>query len=111
MVLYLLPRGTLRCELLVALRLARNARLPRKRGTDRRGQIPLMTSIAERPADAATRMVPAHWEGDLIKGACNVSAFGTMAERTMHPVLLARLEGTDARRACLGFLELETASL
>ena len=57
---------TLRSELLAALCLARNARLPLARGTDRRGHIPFMTSIAERPADAATRMVPTHWEGDLI---------------------------------------------
>ncbi|MBU6483052.1 MAG: helix-turn-helix domain-containing protein, partial [Nitrospirae bacterium] len=46
--LYVLPRGTLRSELLAALRQARKARRPRARGTDRRGQIPNMTPIAER---------------------------------------------------------------
>ena len=47
--LYVLPRGTLRSERLAARR-------PRARGTDRRGQIPHMTSMAERPADVATRV-------------------------------------------------------
>ena len=47
--LYVLPRGSLRSALLTALRQARKARRPRARGTDRRGQIPHMTPIAERP--------------------------------------------------------------
>jgi IS30 family transposase len=101
--LYVLPRGTLRSELLAALRQARKARRPRARGTDRRGQIPNMTPIAERPAEVATRTVPGHWEGDLIKGARNGSAVGTLVERTTRLVILARMEGTDARSACLGF--------
>ena len=51
--LYVLPRGTLRSALLAALRQARKARRPRSRGTDRRGQIPNMTPIAERPTEVA----------------------------------------------------------
>ena len=101
--LYVLPRGTLRSALLAALRQARKARRPRARGTDRRGQIPHMTPMAERPVEVATRTVPGHWEGDLIKGARNSSAVGTLVERTTRLVLLARMEGTDARSACLGF--------
>src|SRR5688500_11481594 len=101
--LYVLPRGTLRSALLAALRQARKARRPRARGTDRRGQIPNMTPIAERPADVATRTVPGHWEGDLLKGARNGSAVGTLVERTTRLVLLARMDGTDARSACHGF--------
>ena len=101
--LYVLPRGTLRSTLLAGLRQARKARRPRARGTDRRGQLPNMTPIAERPADVATRTVPGHWEGDLIKGARNGSAVGTLVERTTRLVILARMEGTDARRARQGF--------
>ena len=101
--LYVLPRGTLRSELLAALRQARKARRPRARGTDRRGQSPNMTPIAERPAEVATRTVPGHWEGDRIKGARNGSAVGTLVERTTRLVILARMTGTDARSAREGF--------
>jgi transposase, IS30 family len=101
--LYVLPRGALRSALLAALRQARKARRPRARGTDRRGQIPNMTSIAERPAEVVTRTVPGHWEGDLIKGTRNGSAVGTLVERTTRLVLLARMDGTDARSARQGF--------
>ncbi len=101
--LYVLPRGALRSELLAALRQARKARRPRARGTDRRGHIPNMTPMAARPAEIATRTVPGHWEGDLLKGARNGSAVGTLVERTTRLVLLARMEGLDARRAREGF--------
>lgn len=100
---YVLPRGTLRSELLMALRQARKTRRPRLRGTDRRGQIPNMTPIAMRPAAVATRTVPGHWEGDLLKGARNGSAVGTLVERTTRLVLLARMDGTDATSARQGF--------
>jgi IS30 family transposase len=101
--LYVLPRGTLRSELLAALRQARKARRPRARGIDRRGQISHMTPIAERPAEVATRIVPGHWEGDLLKGTRNRSAVGTLVERTTRLVILARMTGTDARSARQGF--------
>ena len=101
--LYRLPRGALRSDLLAALRQARKARRPRARGTDRRGQLPNMTSIADRPAEVATRTVPGHWEGDLITGARNGSAVGTLVERTTCLVILARMEGTDAASAYQGF--------
>jgi IS30 family transposase len=101
--LYVLPRGTLRSQLLLALRQSRKTRRPRARGRDRRGQIPNMRLIAERPAEVDTRTVPGHWEGDLIKGARNGSAVGTLVERTSRLVILARLEGTDARSTCDGF--------
>lgn len=101
--LYVLPRGALRSELLTALRQAHKTRRPRSRGADRRGQLPNMTPIAERPTDVATRTVPGHWEGDLLKGARNGSAVGTLVERTTRLVLLARMDGTDATSARQGF--------
>jgi len=86
--LSILPRGSLRSALLAALRQARPTRRPRVRGTDRRGQIPNMTLITERPAEVATRMVPGPWEGDLLKGARNGSAVGTLMERTSNRPLI-----------------------
>ncbi|MDH4193192.1 MAG: hypothetical protein OEV70_03440 [Nitrospirota bacterium] len=84
--LYVLPRGSLRSELLAALRQARKARRLRARGIDRRGQIPNMTPLAERPAEVATRTVPGPWEGDLIKGARKSSAVGSLVKLTTRLV-------------------------
>ena len=66
--LYVLPRGALRRELLGYLRQQRKRRRPRSRGQDRRGRIPNLISIEERPAEVAERTVSGHWEGDLILG-------------------------------------------
>jgi len=76
-----LPRGALRKELIASLRKAHQRRRPRTRGTDRRGSLPNMASIHGRPIEVAARQVPGHWEGDLIKGAGNRSAVGTLVER------------------------------
>jgi len=62
-----------------------------------------MTPMAERPAEIVTRTVSGHWEGDLIKGARNGLAVGTLVKRTTRLVLLARMDGTDARSAREGF--------
>jgi len=91
--IYVLPRGSLRKELLSYLRQHRKKRRPRSRGVDRRGQIPAMLSIEERPAAVADRSIPGHWEGDLILGARHQSALGTLVERTTRTVLLVRLKG------------------
>ena len=93
--LSVLPRGTL----LTALRQARTARRPRARGMERRGPIPPMTPMAARPAEVATRTVPGHGEGELLKGARKGSAVGTLVERTTRLGILARMDGTDATSA------------
>ena len=61
--------------------------------------------MTERPTEVATRTGPCHWEGDLSQGARNGSAVGILVERTTRLVLLARMEGTDARSACRGFMK------
>jgi len=94
--LYVLPRGELRRELLGYLRQHHKQRRPRSRGQDRRGQIPEMISIEERPAEVADRTVPGHWEGDLIMGASNRTALGTLVERTTRTTLLVPLKAKDA---------------
>ena len=94
--LYALPRGELRRELLAALRQGRQNRRPRSRGTDRRGFVTDEIRIAQRPDEVAARLIPGHWEGDLIKGAANRSAIGTLVERTSRLVLLARMNALDA---------------
>ena len=94
--LYVLPRGELRKELLRYLRQHHKTRRKRSRGADRRGKIAEMISIEERPAEVADRCIPGHWESDLIMGANNRSALGTLAERTTRTVLLVRLREKTA---------------
>lgn len=101
--LYALPRGALRRELLACLRQGRKRRRPRSRGTDRRGTIPNMTSIHMRPPEVDERVIPGHWEGDLIKGARNASSVGTLVERTSLFVTLAALHDASAEAAVKGF--------
>ena len=62
-----------------------------------RGRIIDAVSIRERPAAAADRAVPGHWEGDLLSGARN-SHIATLVERRSRFVLLVRLPGKDTVR-------------
>jgi IS30 family transposase len=103
--LYVLPRGGLRKELLEHLRQSRKARRPRSRGKDRRGVIPDMVSIHDRPQEIEDRLIAGHWEGDLIIGAGNASAIGTIVERTSRFVILVKMSGTDAESACKAFVK------
>jgi IS30 family transposase len=94
--LYVLPRGALKRTLLRALRHRRTHRRARRSSPERRGNIPAMLSIQERPAEVADRTVPGHWEGDLIVGHGNASALGTLVERTTRTTLLVPLPAKDA---------------
>jgi IS30 family transposase len=88
--LYVQGRGGLRRELVKCLRTGRALRKPR-RTTERRGRIASMVNIAQRPPEALDRAVPGHWEGDLITGAENKSAIGTLVERSTGYVMLLHL--------------------
>ncbi|MBK8891242.1 MAG: IS30 family transposase [Dechloromonas sp.] len=101
--LYAMPRGALRSELIACLRQARKSRRPRARGEDRRGTIPDMVSIHQRPPEIDERIIPGHWEGDLIKGARNASSIGTLVERTTLFVTLVKMEDATADTAATAF--------
>lgn len=96
---YALPRGALRQEPITCLRKACGARLPRSRGTDRRGQRADRLSIHVRPPAVEERALPGHWAGDFIKGVGNRSAVGVLVERSSRLVLLAKM--ADAAAAAL----------
>ena len=101
--IYAMPRGELRTEVIGWLRFGHAKRRPRARGEDRRGRIPDMVSIHDRPPEIEERLIPGHWEGDLIKGANNRSAVGTLVERTTLFTVLSKMEGTGAEAALHGF--------
>jgi IS30 family transposase len=101
--IYAYPKGELRKELIACLRQGRSGRRPRSAGEDRRGQIPEMVSIHVRPPEVNDRLMPGHWEGDLIKGAGNKSSVGVLVERTTRLVLLARMPDATAESALAAF--------
>ncbi len=101
--IYALPVGELKKELIICLRQGKSTRKPRAGGVDRRGQIPEMVSIHMRPPEIENRVMPGHWEGDLIKGKMNASAVGTLVERTSDYLILARMRDATATSAVEGF--------
>jgi len=98
--IYILPKGLLKKELLAYLRQQKKYRRRkgknRSRNGEKRGQIPEMISIEERPKEVEDRIIPGHWEGDLIMGKWKRSALGTIVERTTRTVILVPLVNKDA---------------
>ena len=104
-------RGALSRELTTCLRTGRALRKPRRKAAGRRGRIAGMVSISQRPPEVEDRAVPGHWEGDLITGAENKSAIGTLVERVTGYLLLLHLpdahgaiEVQDAMAEAMGSL-------
>ncbi len=90
--LYVQGRGELRRELTRALRSGRVRRRPHRQAAKRQPRFTgNMLMISDRPAEAADRAVPGHWEGDLIIGARHKSAIGTLVERATRYVMLVHL--------------------
>ena len=90
--LYVQGRGALRRELAAHLRTGRSLRKPRRAGDgERRNKLQGMVNISDRPAEAADRAVPGHWEGDLIEGRAGKSQIGTLVERATRYTMLVPL--------------------
>ncbi|WP_371591129.1 MULTISPECIES: IS30 family transposase [unclassified Streptomyces] len=90
--LYVQGRGELRRELTKALRTGRVMRRSRRQAGKRQPRMSKdMVMISDRPAEAADRAVPGHWEGDLIIGKDHGSAIGTLVERSSRFVALVHL--------------------
>jgi IS30 family transposase len=95
--LYVQGRGALRRELTACLRTGRALRVPRARVRGRgKSCVTDEIMISQRPAEAADRAVPGHWEGDLILGLGS-SAIGTLVERSSRFTMLLHLPPMDGR--------------
>jgi IS30 family transposase len=71
---------------------------PRKPGKThgKRGTIPHMTLIDTRPEEINARIIPGHWEGDLIIGKCHKSAICVTVERQTRYIQMDLLTTYDA---------------
>ncbi len=89
--LYIEGRGALDRELILNLRTGRSLRMPRARAkrVDWAHVTPDVL-IGARSAEADDRVIPGHWEGDLIIGT-DRSAIGTLVERTTRFTVLVHL--------------------
>lgn len=97
--LFVQSRGVLKRELQQHLRRHRHLRQARAatRVGHHPGHIVGAVSIRQRPAEAADRAVPGHWEGDLLMGARRASQVATLVERQSRYVVLVRVRRGDTQ--------------
>lgn len=105
--LYAMPRGQLRASLLELMRRRHKTKRSQqgKNKTNNR-PIPDMTLIDLRPEEVNMRLIPGHWEGDLIIGKGNRSQVGTLVERTTLFVALVKLDSPKADIAAEAFTKI-----
>jgi len=101
--IYAMPRGELRRQVIGLLRQARGTRRRTRQGNETRGRLPDLPSIHLRPPEANERLLPGHWEGDLIIGAHNRSAIGTLVCRHSLFTMLVKVEDSTALGVLEGF--------
>lgn len=103
--LYVLPKKTLKKELLSCLRRRHKRRRRRKKGEQPiiERKIKNMVLIDERPEEVADRIIPGHWEGDLLIGKNRQSALGSLTERTTRTTILVPLKSKRAEEVRIGF--------
>jgi IS30 family transposase len=98
--IYILPRGELKKTLIDGLRQRRRyRRSQRQKNQDEetRGKIKDMLSIHERPQEVIDRILPGHWESDLIIGKYKQTGVATLVERTTRFTIIVPLpEGKGA---------------
>ena len=89
--LFVQARGECRTQLRLTLRSGRVQRKARGTTRPRAARIADMVNISERPAEAADRAVPGHWESDLVIGEKGRSQVLTLVERTTRFVILQKI--------------------
>lgn len=98
-----LGRKGLNAQLELALRSGRYRRRARAGVAGVRGRLPNMVMISDRPSEVADRVVPGHWEGDLVEGARKLSAVATLVERKSRYLITVPLhEGKTADKVAQG---------
>ncbi len=94
--IYLHSKTELKKLLISELRQKRKYRGNVRRGVDKRTTISDPVRIDERPEEVKGRLIPGHWEGDLVMGKERSSAIGTLVERTTRTIIIVPLKARDA---------------
>lgn len=94
--IYVHTKPELKKILINQLRQKRTYRGNVRRGMDKRSTIKDAVRIDERPEEVKGRLIPGHWEGDLIMGKDHASAIGTLNERSSRTVIIVHLKAKDA---------------
>lgn len=102
---YVSAKGALKQELLCCLR--RQRKRWKRLGSKQRktAGIPDLISIEDRPKAVENRIVPGHWEGDILIGRWKRSALGSLVERTTRATILVPLKGYHAREVRKAFAQ------
>ena len=101
--IYVHVKKELKKELIEQLRQKRNYRGNTRRGADKRTTIKDPIRIDERPIEVLDRVIPGHWEGDLVLGKNRESAIGTLNERTSRMVIIVPLKNRDSKSVRIAF--------
>jgi IS30 family transposase len=103
--IYIWAKGELRKELIGYLRQKKSKRKKPENKRGLRTKIPDRVDISERPPEVKGRLIPGHWESDLIIGKDNKSAIGSIVERTTRTLILVKLKDRDAATVRKAFAE------
>jgi len=101
--IYAHPRGGLKKELEEVLGQSKSTRCLRRTTVAKQTWVPEQLRIVHRPEEVRQRLVPGHWERDLIKGAFNHFCVGTLVEQKTRFVILCKMDGCTADAALEGF--------
>jgi len=101
--IHALPPGPQRQALTMRLRHSRGGRRRSRHRKHRFTALQNITPIDLRPLEAASRLLPGHWEGDIVKGAGGKSCIGTLVERTSRLVLLVPLRSASSMEVYRAF--------
>jgi IS30 family transposase len=101
--IYAQPRGGLKAAMTEALRQGKTRRGIRRRTCAGSAIVPESLKIIHRPEEVDARLIPGHWEGDMIKGAGNRTSVGTLVERKTRFLILSKMNGNGAEAALEGF--------
>lgn len=101
--LYALPKGTLKKELIACLRRKHKRRRQKGKKPLIERKIENMILIDQRPPEANERIIPGHWEGDLLIEKNRQSALGSLTERTTRIAILVPLKNREAEEVSKSF--------